>query len=216
MKEKRITLKDVARVAGLSTGTVSMVLNDSPLIAAATKARVQAAIQKLGYVYDRAAGNLRNKRSRIVGVSICNLVNPYFADVTAGLQEALEDLGRVLVLGNCAESVERQLNFLQTLRQYRVEGVLLTPAIGTPADHIHLLREWDLPLVQVTRYVEGVESDYVGNDNRLASMLATQHLLELGHEKIAYLGRNRLTSTGRDRFEGFMAAMKKADLKVNR
>src|SRR3546814_9029659 len=69
------------------------------------------------------AGNLRNKRSRIVGVSICNLVNPYFADVTAGLQEALEDLGRVLVLGNCAESVERQLNFLQTLRQYRVEGV---------------------------------------------------------------------------------------------
>src|SRR3546814_9353478 len=66
----------------------------------------------------------------------------------------------------------------------------------------------------VTRYVEGVESDYVGNDNRLASMLATQHLLELGHEKIAYLGRNRLTSTGRDRFEGFMAAMKKADLKV--
>src|SRR3546814_11701785 len=80
MKEKRSTLKDVARVAGLSTGTVSMVLNDSPLIAAATKARVQAAIQKLGYVYDRAAGNLRNKRSRIVGVSICNLVNPYFAD----------------------------------------------------------------------------------------------------------------------------------------
>src|SRR3546814_14272752 len=65
----------------------------------------------------------------------------------------------------------------------------------------------------VTRYVEGVESDYVGNDNRLASMLATQHLLELGHEKIAYLGRNRLTSTGRDRFEGFMAAMKKADLR---
>src|SRR3546814_3736669 len=94
-----------------------MVLNDSPLIAAATKARVQAAIQKLGYVYDRAAGNLRNKRSRIVGVSICNLVNPYFADVTAGLQEALEDLGRVLVLGNCAESVrsEEHTSELQSL-----------------------------------------------------------------------------------------------------
>src|SRR3546814_19274654 len=106
MKEKRSTLKDVARVAGLSTGTVSMVLNDSPLIAAATKARVQAAIQKLGYVYDRAAGNLRNKRSRIVGVSICNLVNPSFADVTAGLPAALEDPGRVLVLGHCAESSE--------------------------------------------------------------------------------------------------------------
>src|SRR3546814_13290381 len=116
-----------------------MVLNDSRLSAAATKARVQAAIQKLGYVYDRAAGNLRNKRSRIVGVSICNLVNPYFADVTAGLQEAVEDLGRVLVLGNCAESVERQLNFLQTLRQDRVAVVLFTPALGPPADNNHIL-----------------------------------------------------------------------------
>jgi len=213
MADKRITLKDVAQAAGVATGTVSMVLNDSPLVAESTKARVQAVMKELGYVYDRAAGNLRNKRSRIVGVSICDLTNPYFADVTAGIQEALEDLGRVLVLGNCAESVPRQLNFLQTLRQYRVEGVLLTPAVSTPKSHVEQLLEWGVPVVQVTRYVAGVESDYVGNDNRLGSMLATRHLLERGHEHIAYVGRNRLTSTGRDRFEGFRAAMEKAGLK---
>jgi LacI family transcriptional regulator len=214
MADKKISLKDVAQAAGVATGTVSMVLNDNPLVADSTKARVQAVIREMGYVYDRAAGNLRSKRSRIVGVSICNLSNPYFADVTAGIQEALENLGRVLVLGNCAESVPRQLNFLQTLRQYRVEGVLLTPAISTPKSHVEQLLEWNVPLVQVTRYVAGVNSDYVGNDNRLGATLATRHLLELGHERIAYLGRNRLTSTGRDRYEGFRAAMKEAGLAV--
>ena len=214
MPEKRVTLKEVAQAAGVSTGTVSMVLNDSSLVAEATKSRVQSVMQELGYVYDRAAGNLRSKRSRIVGVSMCNLYDPYFSDVTAGIQGALENLGRVLVLGNCVESVPRQMNFLHTLRQYRVEGVMLTPAIGTPKPHIQQLLQWDVPVVQVSRYVNGVDSDYVGIDNCMGAMLATRHLLDLGHERIAYLGRNKLTSTGRDRYDGFRKAMDKAGLKV--
>jgi LacI family transcriptional regulator len=214
MSTKRITLKDVAQAAGVATGTVSMVLNNSPLVADATKARVRAVLEEIGYVYDRAAGNLRGIPSRIVGVSMCNLVNPYFADVTAGIQEALEDLGRVLVLGNCAESLPRQLNFLQTLRQYRVEGILLTPAIATPKEHVEQLLAWKVPVVQVSRRVEGVESDYVGNNNFVGAQLATQHLVELGHERIGYLGRNRLTSTGQDRYEGFCTAMQRAGLQV--
>jgi LacI family transcriptional regulator len=210
MSQKRITLKDVAREAGVATGTVSMVLNDSPLVADATRARVQQVMRDLGYVYHRAAAHLRAKNSRIVGVSICDLVNPYYADVTAGIQAALEELGRILVLGHCAESVDRQMRFLETLREYNVEGLLLTPAIGTPKAHLARLKEWGLPVVQVTRYIQGVDTDYVGNDNRLAAQLAAGHLLGLGHERIAYVGLNRLTSTGRDRFAGFRAALKAA------
>lgn len=107
------------------------------------------------------------------------------------------------------------MSFLQSLRQYRVEGMLLTPAIGTPKSHVEQLLEWKIPLVQVTRYVEGVETDYVGNDNRLGTMLATQHLLELGHKKIGFIGRNSLTSTGQDRFLGFEQAIKSAGLSVH-
>ena len=210
MPPKRITLKDVAREAGVATGTVSMVLNDSALVADATREHVQRVMRELGYIYNRAAGNLRNKRSRIVGVSLCDLGNPYFADVTAGIEKALEDLGRVLVLGHCAESVPRQLRFLETLREYNVEGVLLMPAVGTPKAHVARLIEWRLPVIQVTRYVTGVETDYVGNDDRLGAELAAQHLLSLGHERIAYVGLNRLTSTGRERFAGFRAALKAA------
>jgi LacI family transcriptional regulator len=145
---------------------------------------------------------------------VCDLVNPYYTDVTAGVQAALESLGRVLVLGNSAESVPRQLRFLETLREYNVEGLLLTPAIGTPKTHVERLLEWRIPVVQVTRYLAGVAMDYVGNDNQLAARLATEHLLGLGHRTIAYVGLNRLTSTGRDRFAGFGKAMKAAGQKV--
>ena len=210
MAGKRVTLKDVAREAGVATGTVSMVLNDSPRVAEVTRTRVQRVLRELGYIYDRGAGQLRNKRSNIVGVSICNLANPYFAEVAAGIEESLEELGRVLVLGNCAESVPRQLRFLETLRQYNVEGLLLTPAVGTPRAHVAQLLEWKMPVVQVTRYVTGIGTDYVGNDNRLGSQLATRHLLALGHDRIGYIGLNQMTTTGLDRFAGFREALKEA------
>ena len=210
MPSPRVTLKDVARAAGVSTGTVSMVLNGNPLVADTTKAHVRQILQELGYIYHRAAANLRNKRSNIVGVSICDLVNPYYADVTAGIQAAMETLGRAVVLGNCAESLPRQERFVETLREYDVDGLLLTPAIGTPKSLVQQALAWGIPVVQVSRYVPGAQADYVGNDNRLAAQMATEHLFELGHEELGYIGLNRLTSTGRDRYTGFRAAMKRS------
>jgi len=113
-------------------------------------------------------------------------------------------------LGNCGESVARQAKFLETLREYKVEGVLLMPAIGTRKATVLQMREWGIPLVMVSRYVAGVDTDYAGSDNRLGSMLATEHLLSLGHERIAFIGANRRTSTGRDRTAGFHRALKTA------
>ena len=208
--KRRVTLKDIARYAGVATGTASMVMNNSPLVAEATREHVLRVIKEHGYVYHRAAAQLRKKRTDIVGVSTCNLLNPYFAEVAAGIEQVLEEHGRVLVLGNARESVPRQSRFLSTLREYNVEGVLLMPAIGTPRAAVEHVREWHIPLVMVTRYVPGVECDYVGNDNRLGLILATRHLLELGHRRIAFIGYNKRTTTGRDRFAGFRSALKEA------
>jgi len=205
--KRRVTLKDVARFAGVATGTVSMVMNNSPLVAAATRERVLRVIRERGYVYHRAAAQLRKKRTDIVGVSTCDLLNPYFAEVAAGVEQILEEQGRVLVLGNARESPARQARFLATLREYNVEGVLLMPAVGTPRAAVDEVRAWHVPLVMVTRYVAGVRCDYVGNDNRLGSVLATRHLLDLGHRRIAFVGHNRGTSTGRDRFAGYRSAL---------
>ena len=129
--KRRVTLKDIARYAGVATGTASMVMNNSPLVAEATREHVLRVIKEHGYVYHRAAAQLRKKRTDIVGVSTCNLLNPYFAEVAAGIEQVLEEHGRVLVLGNARDGA-RQSRFLSTLREYNVEGVLLMPAIGTP------------------------------------------------------------------------------------
>lgn len=191
-----------------------MVLNNSPLVAAATKAQVLQVIEEMGYVYNRAAGNLRSKVSRIFGVSICDLMNPYFAEVLAGIQEVVGQRGRVPVLGNCAESVDRQAQFLQTLREYEVEGILLTPVVDTPKSQILNLIKWGTPVVQVTRYVRGADTDYVGNNNRLALALAVRHLAGLGHQHIAYVAHNPKTPTGQDRHTGFTEAMQGAGLSM--
>ena len=210
MKNKRVSLKDVACAAGVSTGTVSMVLNNKPSVARSTRARVQQVIDGLGYVYDRSGAQLRTRRTGIVGVSICNLANPYFAEVTVGIEEALGELRLALVLGHSGESVTQQAKFLGTAREHNVEGLIIMPAIGTSREMIEQVLSWRLPLVLVSRTVDGVDTDYAGLDNCVGSTLATEHLLELGHERIAFVGANTRTSTGRERVLGYQNALRAA------
>jgi LacI family transcriptional regulator len=207
---RRVTLRDIAGAAGVATGTVSMVLNQSPLVASATRARVLAVIRELGYVYDRGAAQLRSRRTNIVGASICDLLNPYFAEIVAGIEQSLSATGRMLFLGNSSETAQRQAQFLDTLREYNVDGIALMPAMGTSRPAVERVQRWGIPLVMVSRYVAGIQADYAGSDNRLGAALATRHLLELGHERIAFVGFNRRTSTARDRTAGFRAAMARA------
>jgi LacI family transcriptional regulator len=205
---KRTTLRQIAAEAGVSTGTVSMVLNRSALVADATREKVQRVIQDLGYIYDRGAAQLRSRRTNIVGLSVCNLANPYFAEVAIGIEKVMGDLGRVLVLGNCEESVPKQTKFLETLREYNMDGLLLMPASDTTKSDVEDMLKWPIPLVMVSRYVNGIATDFVGSDNEGGIKLATKHLIDLGHRRIAYIGSNRRTTTGRERLLGYRRAMR--------
>ena len=216
VKPDRVSLKDVARHAGVSTGTVSMVLNAKPSVAAKTRAHVQRVIDELGYIYDRSGAQLRTKRTGIVGVSICDLANPYFAEITVGIDEALGELGLALVLGHCGESIAQQAKFLNAAREHNVEGLILMPAIGTTRQIVEDVLAWHIPLVLVSRYVAGAATDYAGLDNQAGSVLATEHLLTLGHERIAFVGANSRTSTGRDRLRGYRSALRTAGIKLAR
>lgn len=211
---KKTTLRDVAQAAGVSTGTVSMVLNGNPLVAELTRSRVREVIERLGYVYDRRAAQLRSRRTGIVGASICNLANPYFAEFTVGLEETLARSGLALILGHCGESPEQQTRFLNTAREYNVEGLVLMPVIGTTRRMVEMIADWGIPLITVTRHVTGSPGDYAGSDNRRAGRLATRHLIDLGHRRIAFAGANALTSTGRDRLTGYRQALAGADIPV--
>lgn len=211
---KRASLKDVAKHAGVSTGTVSMVLNDNPSVASRTRSRVKQSIAELGYIYNRSGAQLRKKRKGVVGVSICDLANPYFSEVTVGINEALSELGFALILGHAGESIEQQAKFLNLAREYNVDGLILMPATGTQRETIEGILGWHMPLVLVCRYVPGVATDYSGTDNRAGTSAGTKHLLGLGHERIAFVGANPRSTSARDRVLGYKSAMAEAGLKA--
>lgn len=206
-----VTLADVAAHAGVSRATASLVLRESPLVAAATRARVLVSVQALGYVYHRAAANLRGHRTKAVGLLVCEITNPFYGEFTAAIDQALDAEGYVAFLANTLESVDRQARFLQRMREQGVDGVIFCPAIGSPPDLLEQLRGWGLPAVQALRWI-GSGGDYVGVDYELGVTQAAEHLIRLGHRRIAFLGGDRPYSATVERRAGFAAALRRHGL----
>jgi len=208
----RVTLTDVAKDAGVSRATASMVLNDSPLIAQATKERVRASFARLGYVYDRAAASLRKNQSLAVGLVITQLSNPYFAEFVEGIQSELDDRGMDVLLGISAEDRARQRRLLVSMSERRVDGVVVIPAHQSePADFAGL----HMPIVMLARRVKGFETDYVGGDNYAGSVAATNHLLVThGARRPAFIGGHVYSSAREERLGGFLSAAGVLGIKV--
>lgn len=199
----RLTLRDLADHAKVSRATVSLVLRKSPLVAAETRERVLESMRMLGYVYNRGAANLRTQKTHTVGVAINELVNPYFSELTAAIESALADADRTVFFRNCSENPALQDEFIAQMREYNVEGLVICPARGTSAKTLHQLKAFGVPCVLISRNVPGSGIDYAGNDHRQGSRLATEHVISLGHRRIAMVGANDLISTGIERREGY-------------
>ena len=130
-KKSSATIVDIARAAGVSKSTVSLVLNGDRRVRAETRAHVEAAIDRLGYVYNRSAANLRGATSSLIGLVINDLTNPFFAELAAGIEDALFELGLVPILANTNENPDRQAQVLRSLREHGVAGIIMCPARGT-------------------------------------------------------------------------------------
>ncbi len=210
----RITLKDIAKHAGVSPATVSLVLRNNPLAASSTRARVQSSIDSLGYVYDRAAANLRSRYTYTVGLVVCEITNPFYAELTAGTDETLDRAGWVAFLANTGELPARQDRFIERMREHRVDGLLLCPAEGTDPEIVERLHRFDVPVVQVLRRLGRRNHDHVGADFRLGMRLATEHLIQLGHRRIAFVGGGRHASPARDRAQAYRETLTRHGLPV--
>ena len=210
----RPTVKDIARHAGVSPATVSFVLRNSPLVAETTRVVVQSSIHSLGYVYDRAAANLRARLTHTVGLVICEITNPFYAALAAGVDDALDHAGWVAFVANTSESPERQSRFIARMREHRVDGILLAPAEGTSPSSINELGRQGLPVVQMLRRVGQHNGDYVSADFRLGMALAAEHLIRLGHRRIAFIGGGRRVTPARDRAEAFREILPRFGLPV--
>jgi DNA-binding LacI/PurR family transcriptional regulator len=182
----RVTLMDVARHCGVSRATVSLVLNDSPLVAAKTRDRVRQAMTELGYVYNRAAASLRTQHSDAIGVVLTNITNPYFAEFATGVQDILTRSGTVPLLAVSGEDRDLQHRLVKSLVERNVDGIVLIPAHGTtPNDLPELL---GTPLVLMARRLNGIDVDYVGAQNRDGGYAAAEHLYSHGCRRIAFVG----------------------------
>lgn len=198
----RATLKDLADRAGVSRSTVSLVLRDSPLVARATRARVQAAIAAVGYIYDRGAAGLRTGVSQTVGLVVSEITNPFYAELTAGIDTVLDRAGWIAFLANTGDSPARQERFIQRMREQKADGIILCPAEGTAPELLLRLAACGMPSVQILRRVGTLAADYVGPDYRLGMALAVEHLCAAGHTRIGYIGGIRQISAVRERLAG--------------
>lgn len=199
----RVTLQSIADGLSVSTATVSLALRGSPLVAEATRLRVQDFAREMGYSYNRSAASLRTERTNIVGVGFHDITNPYFAELLAAIEETTAAQGRSILLGTWAENLERQERVLKTLSEYRPDGMVVCAAGGSDAGHFRALMASGMPLVQLSREIPGLDLDFVGSDDRQGTILALEHLIALGHRRIAFLCASDRISTGRNRFAGY-------------
>lgn len=213
MKE-RITVIDIAHACGVSKSTVSLVLQGSPLVSDATRATVNAAIRDLGYVYNRGAANLRqaNAKSKIIGVVVNDLTNSFFAELAVGIDMMVQSAGFVQFLANSAENIDRQHEVIASMREHGISGLIISPARGTTAADLKPVLSAGIPVVAVVRNVPGAKVSSLMSDNFTGARLAVEHLVELGHRRIAFLGGFADTTVFSERFGGYSAALKAAGL----
>ncbi|MFF4488136.1 LacI family DNA-binding transcriptional regulator [Streptomyces sp. NPDC001544] len=206
-----VGIKDVARAAGVSVGTVSNVINRPDTVASETRARVQSAIDRLGYVRSESARQLRAGRSRIMGLLVLDMGNPFFVDVARGAERAAREAGLGVMVCNSAQSAGEEAEYLSLFAEQRVRGVLLTPADAT-GRNIDAFRRHGIPFVLVDRVAEGTTECSVSVDDVAGGALAVRHLVDAGHRSIAYVSGPPGFNQVRDRRTGALNALAEAGL----
>jgi LacI family transcriptional regulator len=210
------TLKSVADAAGVHLSTASRALDPARrhLIGPDVLQRVETAARELGYRRDMMAAALRTRRTRLVGLAVPDIANPVFAPIIAGLSAHLADAGYSTIVADVGADRARQKRLTDDLIARRVDGLVLATALLEDGAVAALLQA-SLPLVLVNRVAAGLAVPAVTSDDRLGMRLAVAHLIALGHSRIAHLAGPQQISTGRQRQEGFFAAMTAAGLDVD-
>jgi LacI family transcriptional regulator len=205
------TIRDVAKRAGVATSTVSRVLNNSGYVSAATRARVEAAIDELGYVPNRVARSLRLKRTNTLAMLVADISNPFWTTVVRGAEDAANEAGFTVVLCNTDESKAKQDAYLDVLLQRRVDGILFAPVCSVP-EPVERVQRQKVPIVVLDRRVPGAQVDVVRGDSEGGAYKLVRYLLELGHARIAALSGPKSVSTSVERIEGYRRALREAGL----
>jgi LacI family transcriptional regulator len=205
--DKRPTIIDVATLAGVSKSTVSLVLQQSPLVKAETREDVRRAMAELGYVYNRAAANLRSSNAGLIGLVINDLRNPFFTEFATSLQMALSARGYATVLANTDEDPALQSQVVGAMLEHGVSALIVSPAYGD-ATAFDAIARANVPALQVLRQVvPTTRFPFAAPDYPSGSRLATEHLLQQGARNIAFVGGLEGRAVTQLRMSGYLASL---------
>lgn len=205
-------MRDVADLAGVSITTVSHVVNNTRSVAADTRERVLAAIERTGYAGDAIARSLVTGGTRSLGVAVPLVADPHFADLLRAIEHEASRQGYALLFVDTHDAADTEQAAVRTLRSRRVEGLLLSPSPAATTDLLPMLRQAGLPTVLVDRLPEHTGTDQVGPENVQATSTLVRHLAERGHRRIALVGGPTELVTSAERVLGYRLGLGRAKL----
>jgi LacI family transcriptional regulator, galactose operon repressor len=208
------TIKEIARKAGVSIGTVSNVLNGMVPVSTERRERVLAAVRELDYHPNYVARSLKLRRTQMLGMAISDITNPFFPLLVRGAEDAALKHGYLLITFNTDDHVEREREILSVLRDRRVDGILLIVAPNNgDVSHIQKALADGIPIVCIDRIPPSVKVDSVAINNVRAARECVSHLLSLGHRRVAIITGPKKLKTAHDRLQGYLEALKTAHLR---
>lgn len=200
------TMKEVASRAGVSVATVSRVLNNHARVDPELRTRVMAAMEALNYHPNRVAQRLRAGAGGVIGLIISDIENPFFVSVVRGVEDMAYQHALSVLLCNSDENPAKQQMYIRVMRAEDVAGLIITPNASSD-EGLHQLIETRMPLVFMDRQVENLDVDSVTVDSAGGTRDATQHLINIGHRRIAIIGVPLAISTGRERYDAFIQTL---------
>ena len=208
-----VTIKDIARQAGVSHPTVSRALRNHPDIAPETASRIKKIAFELGYTPSAVARGLRTNRSEALGVIVTRIDDPFFSEVLEGIENAFQPAGYSLFVAASQRDFSREQSIVQAMGERRVDGVIIC---STPfsAEHSRKIQLYGVPCVVVNNQSAEEYKFSIYHDDRYGSRQITRHLLDLGHRKVAFLGNIHAGKTTQDRLNGFRDEMEAAGLNI--
>lgn len=209
-----VTIKDVAKAAGVSLQTVSRVINNKNEISPETRMRVQQIIDQLGYRPNTLARSLVRQHSRTIGVTIPDIVNPFFAEIVLGIQERSQELGYTALQISTTENLDRERQVLDRLEENQVSGVISISS-RLPEDELMTLFKRQDALVMLNRSIERFNCGEINTDNISGAKLAVRCLLDSQRRKIAHIGGPSHSWNGRERLLGYQQALTEAGLPID-
>jgi LacI family transcriptional regulator len=208
------TIRDVARMAGVSVSTVSLAFNSPHRLKQETLEKVRLAARTAGYVGDPVARSLAGGGSRLIGMVVADIGNPFFSATLREVERRAAESGYLVIIADSNGEIGRERQILELLSGQRVAGIVLSPC-NSDVEYGRFFETLPMPLVLFDQKVEGVPRDFVGTDNRLATAMLTRHLQQYGHSRIGLITGKPHLFTSQQRIEGFLATMRGAGLEVD-